>query len=200
MNYCGVWEALVPYHAEEEQVMETHIEDKGDFDKEDKGNEWKVVQRKKKNGQVKILRTIEPEGLCEVKTHGEWTEIELAVDSGATETVMNEDMLAHIATRPGPASRKGVRYEVANGTMIPNLGEKQFRAISEEGAERGIIAQICDVNKGLLSVKKMTKAGNRVVFDEDGSFIEDKQSGERMWMKENEGMYMLKLWVSNSTF
>ena len=56
-------------------------------------------------------------------------------------------------------------------------------------------AQVCDVNKALLRVKRVAKAGNRVVFDEDGSYIEDKQTGEKMWMEENNGMYILKLWV-----
>ena len=65
---------------------------------------------------------------------------------------------------------------------------------------RGITAQICDVNKGLLSVKKMARAGNRIVFDDDGSYIEDKKSGEKMWLKEKDGMYMLKLWVPTTTF
>jgi hypothetical protein len=59
---------------------------------------------------------------------------------------------------------------------------------------------VCDVNKALLSVKKMTSAGNRVVFDDDGSYVEDKRSGERMWMSEEEGMYILKLWVKASGF
>ena len=66
---------------------------------------------------------------------------------------------------------------------------------SEEGTERNMTAQVCDVNKALLSVKRVVKAGNRVVFDEDGSYIEDKQTGEKMWMEENNGMYILKLWV-----
>ena len=56
-------------------------------------------------------------------------------------------------------------------------------------------AQVCNVNKSLLSVKRIVKAGNSVVFDEDGSYIEDKQTGEKMWMEENNGMYILKLWV-----
>ena len=66
---------------------------------------------------------------------------------------------------------------------------------SEEGTERNMTAQVCDVNKALLSVKRVVKAGNRLVFDEDGSYIEDKQTGEKMWMEENNGMYILKLWV-----
>ena len=51
----------------------------------------------------------------------------------------------------------------------------------------------------MLSVNGMTKNGHRVVFDDDGSYIEDKSSGERSWMHEVNGMYMLKLWVSTKT-
>ena len=119
----------------------------------------------------------------------------MAVDSGATETVMGEDMLTEIEIKPGMASKRGVKYEVANGTRIPNLGERNFVAHSEEGAARTITAQVCDVNKALLSVKKVVGAGNRVVFDDSGSFIEDKRSGERMWLREDNGMYMLKMYV-----
>ena len=43
----------------------------------------------------------------------------------------------------------------------------------------------------------MVKAGNRVVFDDEESYIQDKRSGEKMWMKEVGGMYMLRLWVKN---
>ena len=104
-------------------------------------------------------------------------------------------MVTSIETKEGPASRRGVNYEVADGTLIPNLGEKKFTAVSEEGLARNITAQVCSVNKALLSVRKMTKAGNRVVFDDEGSYVEDKKTGERMWMKEEGGMYMLKMWV-----
>ena len=126
---------------------------------------------------------------------GEWQEIEMAVDSGATETVMGEEMLPEIEIKPGLASKRGVKYEVANGTRIPNLGERKFIAHSEEGAARNITAQVCDVNKALLSVKKVVGAGNRVVFDDSGSYIEDKRSGEKMWLREDNGMYMLKMFV-----
>ena len=60
---------------------------------------------------------------------------------------------------------------------------------------RNLTAQVCDVNKPLLSVKKVLKAGHRVVFDEDGSYIEDKVTGETMSLREESGMYVLKLWV-----
>ena len=53
------------------------------------------------------------------------------------------------------------------------------------------------MNKALLSVHKVVKAGNRVVFDEQGSYIEARGSGERMWMTEDNGMYMLRLWIKS---
>ena len=56
-------------------------------------------------------------------------------------------------------------------------------------------AQVCDVNKERLSVSRMVQAGNRVVFEQNGSYVEDVQSGERMHMVEKGGMYMLKVWV-----
>ena len=84
---------------------------------------------------------------------------------------------------------------MASGHRIPNEGEKKLTAVTEEGTSKKMVLQVCDVNQGLLSVSKATAAGNRVIFDDDGSYIENKVSGERTWLKKQNGMYMLKLWV-----
>ena len=52
----------------------------------------------------------------------------------------------------------------------------------------------------LLALKKIVKAGNRVVFDQEGSFIEDKGTGEKMWFKDEGNMYMLRMWVRKPGF
>ena len=96
-----------------------------------------------------------------------------------------------MAARESPAQRKGVAYEVANGEFIDNLGEKCFMAVSEEGVTRGIVAQVCDVNKALLSVSKIVAAGNKVVFGKGESYIEDGQTGEKMWLTAKDGVYVL---------
>ena len=143
-----------------------------------------------------IFQTIEPEGVHVINTKGTWEVIEMAVDSGATETVLPEDNLASIEVKEGLACRRGVNYEVATGVQMPNLGEKKFEAVSEEGAVINITAHICDVNKALLSVAKGVAAGNRVVFEQEGSYIEDCATGEKMWLREEGGMYMLRMWVN----
>ena len=58
-----------------------------------------------------------------------------------------------------------------------------------------MVLQLCDVNHGLLSVSKAVAAGNRVVFDDQNSYIENKASGEKTWLKAEGGMYTLKMWV-----
>ena len=130
----------------------------------------------------------------------EWEEIEMAVDSGATETVVGEDMIKGVETKPGDATRRGVQYEVASGDLIPNLGEKNFLAYGEEGQARAIKAQVCEVNKALMSVSRMVQAGNKVVFSRSGSYVEDEATRERIPLREQSGMYMLKLWIKNQSF
>ena len=104
-------------------------------------------------------------------------------------------MPSSVETVPGAASRRGVQYEVANGARVANEGEKRFKAWTEEGQEKAMVMQVADVNQGLLSVSKAVAAGNRVVFDSEGSYIENKASGERTAMVEKNGMFALKLWV-----
>ena len=146
---------------------------------------------------LNILETVEPEGINTLEDP-EWEEIELAVDSGATETVIGEEALKSVKLLEGSAFKRGVQYEVANGIRIQNLGEKKFIGWTSEGLGREITAQVCEVNKALLSVSKIVAAGNRVVFDPEGSYIEDMNSGEKVWMKSQGGMYMIKMWVQRS--
>ena len=76
----------------------------------------------------------------------------------------------------GPAFCRGVQDELADGTQIPNLGERKFLGFIEDGTANAVTAQVCTVNQTLMSVSKITKRGNRVVFDDEGSYIEDKAS------------------------
>ena len=58
-----------------------------------------------------------------------------------------------------------------------------------------ITAQVTDVHKALLSVAKAVKAGNRVVFDGRGSYVENKASGKKTPIEYRNGGYALKVWI-----
>ena len=124
-----------------------------------------------------------------------WEEVELVVDPGASETVIGPEMVQSVEVTEGPSYRQGVKYEVANGIRIPNLGEKKFSGVSNEGFLRDMTAQVCGISKGLLSVSKLVEKGNRAVFDKSGSYIQNQWTGEKMKLKAERGLFMLQLWT-----
>ena len=146
--------------------------------------------------QIMLLETVEPDTLNSLEDPA-WEEIELAVDSAATETVIGENILKSIDLVEGMAYKRGVKYEVANGIRIPNLGEKIFNGFTEDGMAREITAQVRDVNKPLPRVSRIVSARNRVVFDGDGSYIEDVDNGDQIWMTSQGGMYTIKIWAKH---
>ena len=143
----------------------------------------KTTRLKRKKKCVAWVRTSQP----------------MIVDSGASEPVVGEGMLMNLPIRENLASRSGVEYEVANGVRILNLGEKLVNGTTNEGMQRCIRAQVCDLNKPLLSVRKLVTAGNSVVFDPERSYNQDGWSGEKMWLSDNGGMLTLKLWMKGDT-
>ena len=52
------------------------------------------------------------------------------------------------------------------------------------------------MNKALGSVSKIVNNGNRVVFDGDGSYIENKWSKDKLWLREDNGVYVLDMLVA----
>lgn len=166
--------------------------------KDDDGfNPWQGMAG---GGQNKVeelgaLAVVEPVGVKAVEQIPEWELLEMAVDSGAGETVLEEGVVKCVEAVDGEAKRRGVRYEVADGTLMANEGEKKFVAMTDEGNPRRMVGQVCGVNKSLLSVRRVTAGGNTVVFKKGYGYIESDRTGERTWMEEKEGMYVVKLWV-----
>ena len=146
---------------------------------------------------IGMLLTVCDEAISTVQKDG-WEEFDMVVDSGASETVIGPNMVESVDAVEGKAYRAGVKYEVANGVRIPNLGEKNFVGVSNEGMKSQMEVQVCDINKGLLSVSKIVANGNRVVFDPQGSYIEDPRTGEVMQLKASRGLYMLKMWTKST--
>ena len=55
--------------------------------------------------------------------------------------------------------------------------------------------QAAPVTQALGSVKRICQSGHRVKFDEAGSYIENKMTGEVNKLREEEGNYILDAWV-----
>ena len=103
------------------------------------------------------------------KFRKEWEEMEFLVDSGASATVIDEESVKVVSpSAPDPNEN----YGLADGSLIPNKGEKSFLGMTTEGVARRLKAQVTDVDRPLMSVSQVVENGGRVVFDRKGSYIE----------------------------
>ena len=93
------------------------------------------------------------------------------------------------ASAPNPSRH----YKMADGSMIPHKGSKKFKAVSNEGCDRWINAEVTDVDRPLLSVAQIVAAGCKVIFDANGSYIEQPGSGEYIELEQSGGLYTLKM-------
>ena len=88
---------------------------------------------------------------------------------------------------------------LANGDEIPNLGEKLFAVVTEEGTVRGMKPQVADVPKALQSVRALVRTGHLVVFGDsaDGTehYILNRESGEVDAVRDEGFNYFLRLYV-----
>ena len=56
-------------------------------------------------------------------------------------------------------------------------------------------AEVADVKRALGSVRRLCEKGNRVVFDPEGSYIENVTSGYKTPIVDNGKGYKVKIWV-----
>ena len=61
---------------------------------------------------------------------------------------------------------------------------------------RKMTFQVARVNKALGYVSKIVANGNRVIFDQNGSFIENIWTKDRIWLREDNGVYVLDIIVA----
>ena len=131
----------------------------------------------------------------------EWKRISIVVDSGACENVIDPEMAPGYPARDTPASKAGHAFTAANGDPIPNLGSVRLPIVIGEGSSKILNFCAAEVTKPLPSVNKICSTGHICVFDDEGSYIYNKNSGEYTKIREDSGSYVLDAWVPpSSTF
>ena len=73
--------------------------------------------------------------------------------------------------------------------------ERHLPMMTKENTKRSTKVQVAEVSRPLASVKRICEAGHVVVFDEDGSFIFNKMTGEINQLREESGNYMFDVWI-----
>lgn len=133
-----------------------------------------------------------------LEQEGNWEKLEITVDSGAIDHVLPPNKATKFEIKETAASKNGRNFTAANGSTIKNYGAKEVKGKTDKGTDATIVFQVAGVTKPLGAVRRLTKAGpmgNRVVFDEDGSYIEDKRSGQRTTIVDTGKDYIVEMWV-----
>ena len=99
------------------------------------------------------------------------------------------------AISPTDKSRAGFCYASATFEPIPNLGEQKLPLATVEGSLRAMTFQVAPVAKPLGSVQRICAAGHMVVLDSEGSYFVNKQTGELIWFRNDNGNFMLDVLV-----
>ena len=102
----------------------------------------------------------------------------------------------HPRTESTEASRADEEYEVASGRTILNEGQKRCIMMTPGSSEpKGIIFQVPDVHKPLVSVGSMFDAGFECLLSKTGGFMRDVDSGEMIPLTRRRNLYHSRAWV-----
>ena len=108
---------------------------------------------------------------------------------------MPADMATDFPVTESPGSESGQYYVSATGDHVANLGQRRLRMLTAEGQLRSMAFQVAKVKKPLASVSKICANGFKVVFDDDGSYLEHKSTGARTAIVKKRGVYVLEAWL-----
>ena len=99
------------------------------------------------------------------------------------------------------SSKIGVAYEVADGGVIVNLGERRATVKTKMDSDVLFIMsfELVEVRKPLLAVSRLVEEGHKVLFDKvDPHML--LSTGERVGMTCKECTYEIEIWIKNPGF
>ena len=135
---------------------------------------------------------------CEDATES-WKRLSLTVDSGACDNVVHPADVPSYEVQETRASKAGAAFASATSEAIANLGQLKVPMVMKEGTMKGMTFCAAEVTKPLASVRRICANGHTVVFDEAGSYIYNKATGEYHEMREDGGNYVLDVWIPPSS-
>ena len=130
------------------------------------------------------------------ESHPGWRMIRTVMDSGATDSVAPPTLAPHVKIAESPGSMRGQCYVSASAGRMPNMGQKVLNVQTNEGKNTTVVYQVAEVSRPLTSVGATCDRGNWVVYNSQGGFILNCQTGERTSFDRTEsGIYELDLWM-----
>ena len=102
----------------------------------------------------------------------------------------------------GSVETRGVfpkTYNRYQALMAEDGEEVEVHAVEARSWTRtsGLIFNVADVRKPLAAAAKVVEAGNRVVLDPEGSYVENIKTKEKMKLRKEKGVYVIDVKYEN---
>ena len=78
---------------------------------------------------------------------------------------------------------------------IPNLGTHTVSGTADNGQSLTVGFDVAKITRPLASVGEIVKKSCQVVFDSDGSYIQNKKTGKTIPVRQDGNLYYPDLWV-----
>ena len=125
----------------------------------------------------------------------------MCADTGACDNVMPKSMGKFIPILDSLMSKAGASYECANAANIVNQGERKCILWAEGSSEpKGIIIQVADVHKPLLSLSRCADMGFESRFGRYAGALIDSAIGEWIPLVRKGNLYVLRAWIKADPF
>ena len=122
----------------------------------------------------------------------EWIKMTATMDSGSAEHALPSGAFQKVPLVKG--DKVGKKYLAANGEGIVNEGEKTIKCVTDVGIPIEVKFQVAKVCKPLISARKLSKSGHKVVLEEHRPRIISPQ-GFITPLRIVGGVYVIDLWV-----
>ena len=127
------------------------------------------------------LITLTDDGDMVMAATDDWedVDIEVTLDSGCCDHVMDaEDAPGHLVSE-SPGSRRGQNFIVGNGERVPNEGQVRLK-LESTGPDGRVMPvhstfQVAEITRPLMSVSKICDQGFSCLFTKDGAQVMDSQ-------------------------
>lgn len=128
----------------------------------------------------------------------EKNKLEITLDSGAGASCWPVGLLPELPMKP---RQKGVRFRAANGAELEYHGRKDvgFQTPGGGGGRCNMEFHVTNTTKPLASALAVVKAGNRVVLSQQGSYIENEKTRQRIRLQERGGTYVFEVTADPAT-
>ena len=119
----------------------------------------------------------------------------MPVHSGASDSVVNRNMVQRFKTYTFDGRMKGIKYVATASAVISHESKTHVEAETDEGHRCKLKMQHTAVNKALSSVSKTCTSGHGAMLTKPKKTIIHNETGQVVSFRRADGVYRLRLRV-----